>query len=158
MRKISMRIAFIVVTALLTNLTPALASIGFSCRTEDKSVMFTVEGAYGTSLGSGLINFGADLQIKLAAAPDDIRKLKLDPSHVSQSWFRYRDLKLMARWQSGDGTPFREVLLMIETHRGKAEEAPYRGRYTLIVAASSSASGGDTKRLEASGAVACSVD
>jgi hypothetical protein len=153
-----MRVTVFALTALLVGLTLAHASVGFSCRAEDKSATFAVSGAYGTSLGSGLINFGADVQIKLAGAPDDIRKLKLDPSHVAQAWFHYRDLKLMTRWQSPDGAPFREIILMIETHRAKAEEAPYRGRYTLTVAASPSAAGGETKRIEASGLVSCMVD
>jgi hypothetical protein len=153
-----MRITVVALAALLAGLTPAHASVGFSCQAADKSVTADASGAYGTSIGSGMANFGADIQIKLAGAPDDIRKLTLDQSHVAQAWFHYRDLKLMARWQSPDGAPFREIILMIETRRGKDEGAPYRGRYTLTIAASPSAEGGETKRLEAGGVVSCSVD
>ena len=152
-----MRIAAVAL-ALLAGLTSAHASIGFSCNAEDKSVTLAASGAYGTSIGSGLNNFGADLAIKLAGAPDDVRKLTLDQSHIAQAWFLYRDLKLMTRWEAPEGIPFREIILTIETRRGKDEGAPYRGRYTLSIAASPSINGSDGFRLETGGPVSCNVD
>jgi hypothetical protein len=153
-----MRIAVLVLTALLASLAQARASVGFSCHADDKSVKLVASGAYGTSLGAGIANFGADIEFQLAAVPADIRKLTLEYSHVSQSWFHYRDLKVMARWQPPGNGPNREFLLMIETHRGKPEGAPYRGRYTLIIYAASSDPGSKGKTLEVGGAVSCSVD
>ena len=54
--------------------------------------------------------------------------------HLTQNWFHDRDLKLAMMWTRDGDDPSIEVILQIETARkGKAEEAPYRGRYTLTI-------------------------
>ena len=115
---------------------------------------FTLEGAYGRSVGSGIGNFGGEAEIKLKGVPADARRLKLDSSHLSQNWFHERDLKLTVYWlKEGDG-PSPEIVLVIETRRGKSEESPYRGSYALKVFAPDSAEG---EPREARGKVSCSV-
>ena len=114
-----------------------------------------MEGAYGRSLGSGVGNSGGEVEIRLKPIPDEARKLSLEMKHLSQNWFHFRDLKLAVHWlRDGEG-PSAEVVLLIETRRGKAEGAPYRGRYALKVFTPQSADG---RPREASGRVACSAD
>ena len=118
---------------------PAHASVGFSCVVDDAAMKFTLEGAYGRSVGSGIGNFGGEAEIKLKGVPADARKPKLESSHLSQNWFHERDLKLTVYWLKEGGGPSPEVVLIIETRRGKAEENPFRGSYALKVFAPDSA-------------------
>ena len=48
-----------------------------------------------------------------------------------QDWFVGRDIKILMRWEPVDDAPYREVILIIEARRGKAEESAYLGRYSL---------------------------
>jgi hypothetical protein len=134
---------------------PARATVGFACNSEDDAVKFVVNGAYGTSLGSGLAAFGADIKVLLPSAPKELRDLHLDRSHVRQDWFVGRDIKILMRWEPIDDAPYREVILIIEARRGKAEESAYLGRYSLRLQWMPPGPGVETKKLEASGKVAC---
>lgn len=147
---------FLTLAALLAlACAPAHASVGFSCAVNDAAMKFTLEGAYGRSLGSGIGNFGGEAEIKVKGVPADARKLKLESSHLTQNWFHGLDLKLTVYWmKEGDG-PSPEVVLIIETRRaGKSEDSPYRGTYALKVFDTESADG---KPREARGKVSCSV-
>ena len=149
-----MRVVFLTVAALLALSAQARASTGFSCRADDAAMKFVIEGAYGRSIGMGVGNFGGEVEIKLRAIPDDARKLKLEMSHLTQNWFLGRDLKLTVHWlKEGDG-PSPEVVLIIETRRGKPEESPYRGTYVLKVFSPQSTDG---RPREANGRVDCSI-
>jgi hypothetical protein len=150
-----MRIVVIAVAALLASLAPARATLGFACNAGDKAVTFSMGGAYGMSLGSGMANLAADIEIRLTAAPAELRKLHLDRRHVTQQWFNGRDLRIITRWERPDGESFGEVLLIIETRRGKAEESPYRGRYALRIHLAPLAPGGEMRSLTAGGTVSC---
>jgi len=112
----------------------AAASTSVSCEAADAALKFTLEGAFGRTVGSGPGNFGGEIEIKLKGIPDYARKLKPEMRHLTQNWFHDRDLKLAVMWtRDGDG-PSVEVILQIETARkGKSEEGPYRGRYTLTI-------------------------
>jgi hypothetical protein len=140
-------------TTLLALSVPAHASVGFQCDASDAAIKFMLGGAYGRSVGSGPGNFGGEAEIKLKGVPEAARKLKLDSSHLSQNWFHGRDLKLTVHWlKEGDG-PSPEVVLIVETQRGKPEDSPYRGTYALKVFAPEF----DGKAREARGRVSCSV-
>jgi hypothetical protein len=146
-----MRIALVCLAALLAFSGQAHASVGFSCQAQDAALKFLIEGAYGRSIGMGPGNFGGEVEVKLKGVPDDARKLKLEMSHLTQNWFQGRDLKLTVYWlKEGDG-PSPEVVLIIETRRGKSEESPYRGTYVLKVSSPQS----DGRPREASGRVEC---
>jgi hypothetical protein len=153
-----MRIAVIIAAALLAASTPARATIGFAYNAQDRAATIAVSGAYGTSLGSAMANFGADIEIRLKAVPAELTKLHLDRSHVSQHWFNGRDLKIFTRWDRPEGEPFGEVLLIVETRRGKPEESPYRGRYMLQVNLAPVKPGGEMRIVKASGTVSCGTD
>jgi hypothetical protein len=153
-----MRITLVVVAALFASLAPARATIGFACNAEDKALTIAMSGAYPMSLGMGMANFAADLDIRLTGTPPELRKLHLDRSHVSQQWFNGRDLRVTTRWERPDGEPFGEILLVVETRRGKAEESPYRGRYTLQINLGQLAAGREMRILEAGGTVSCGVE
>jgi hypothetical protein len=146
---------FLVSIALLAGLAPARATVGFACGADDKAARLSVSGAYGTGLGTGLANFGADIELRLKDAPAEIRKLHLDSSHVSQHWFNGRDLKIMTYWQRPDNEPFAEIILIIDTRRGSAEESPYRGRYTLQINLPPVAPSLEQRSLKTSGAITC---
>ena len=150
-----MRFALVTSAVLLAGLLPAHATIGFSCDAQDAGAKFSVGGAYGTSLGSGLANFAADIEIRREAVPAGLRKLRLDRSDVSQHWFNGRELKLAARWQPPEGDPFGEIILTIQTRRGRAEESPYRGRYELQLNLPPVPPSSEQQRLIVRGTVTC---
>jgi hypothetical protein len=146
--------ATIAAVILLACAGEAGASAGVACQANDPSVKFTLEGAWGRSAGSGVGNFGGEVEIKLKAVPDYVRKLKLETSHLTQNWYHDRDIKLAIQWMRDGDEPSAEVLLIIETQRGKAEDSPYRGRYKLTISMPNS----DGKPREASGRVTCSAE
>lgn len=119
---------------LLACAVQAVASTSISCEASDASLTFALEGAFGRTIGSGPGNFGGEIEIKLKGVPEYARKLRPEMRHLTQNWFHDRDLKLAVTWMRDGDDPSVEVILQIETARkGKAEEAPYRGRYTLTI-------------------------
>ena len=149
------RFLVVVLALLLCNPPQARATVGFSCGAEDDAVKFVVDGAYGASLGSGLAAFGADVKILLPPAPNELRELHLDRSHVRQDWFVGRDIKILMRWEPVDNAPYREVILIIEAQRGEDEESSYLGRYSLRIRWMPRDPGAESKMLEADGNVSC---
>ena len=135
----------------------AHASVGYSCGAKDSNVRLAIEAAYGTSLGGGAANFGGDIEIVAKDVPERLRRISLDLDHLGQNWFRGRDIKLVARWQSAEEEPYMEVTLVVETRRGEAEESPYVGTYELWVDAAPSEDRAEWLRFEASGEAACTV-
>jgi len=114
--------------------THAFASTSVSCEAADASLKFSLEGAFGQHHRQRTGQFRRRDEIKLKGIPDYARKLKPEMRHLSQNWFHDRDLKLAVIWTRDGDDPSVEVILQIETARkGKAEEAPYRGRYTLTI-------------------------
>jgi hypothetical protein len=150
-----MHIAIFILAALLAVATPARATIGFACSADDKAAVIAVNGAYGTSLGSGMASFSGNIEIRLNDMPAEMKKLHLDHRHVSQHWFIGRDLNILTRWDRPEGEPFGEVLLIVETHRGNAEESPYRGRYRLQVHLAPVKPGGEMQIVKAAGRISC---
>jgi hypothetical protein len=129
------------------------ASASLACTAKDPAAEFALEGAWGRSAGSGVANFGGEIEIKLKGVPDYARKLKIETSHLTQHWYQGRDIKLAVQWMREGNDPSAEVLLVIETQRGKAEESSYRGRYQLTVSMPDS-----DKPRTASGRVSCSAE
>ena len=127
----------------------AAASTSVSCEAADASLKFSLEGAWGRTIGSGAGNFGGEIEIKLKGIPDYARKLKPEMRHLTQNWFHDRDLKLAVMWTRDGDDPSVELILQIETAR--KVEAPYRGRYTLTIFDPES----DGTPRKASGKVAC---
>ena len=137
---------------LLACVAQAFASTSVSCEAADASVKFSLGGAWGRTIGSGPGNFGGEIELKLKGIPDYARKLKPEMRHLTQNWFHDRHLKLAVQWTRDGDDPSVEVILQIETARkGKAEEAPYRGRYTLTIFDPKS----DGTPRKASGKVTC---
>jgi hypothetical protein len=150
-----MRIFIIAVASLSFTFSSASATVGFSCNAADKSIKLGIDGAYGTGLGSTLANFRGDAGILLPGIPDDVRKLQFDSSHVRQNWFVGRTLNIMMVWQLDE--PYREVTLFIETRRGRKEESPYLGRYTLSINVAPVEPATEGKRYETTGTVSCGI-
>jgi hypothetical protein len=152
--------AALLVTALILSAfiaSPADASVGYTCNAKDANARLAIGAAYGTSIGSGIANFGGEIENFDKTVPERVRRVSLDLDHISQGWFRGRDIKFAARWQSPDDEPFAEVVLIVETRRGEAEEDPYVGNYQLTVYAAPPESGGEWTTFEASGDVTCTV-
>ena len=147
--------AALIVSAIVAG--SAHASVGYSCGAKDSNVRLAIEAAYGTSLGGGAANFGGDIEIFDKNVPERLRRVSLDLDHLGQNWFRGRDIKLVARWQSAEEEPYMEVTLVVETRRGEAEESPYVGTYELWVDAAPSEDRAEWLRFEASGEAACTV-
>src|SRR6266446_2323383 len=97
----------------------AHASVGYSYGAKDSNVRLAIAAAYGTSLGGGAANFGGDIEIFDKSVPERLRRISLDLDHLGQNWFRGRDVKLVARWQSAEEEPYMEVTLVVETRRGE---------------------------------------
>jgi hypothetical protein len=135
--------------------TQAHATAGVWCVADDTAVKFSLQAAYGRSIGSSVANFGGELEIRLKGVPETARKITLESRNLSQNWYHDRDIRLMAQWlKDGDG-PSPEVVLIVETRRAKAEGSSYRGRYMLKIYAPDSADG---RPREAHGRVTCSAD
>jgi hypothetical protein len=142
--------------ALLCLATPAFASAGVSCDSKDGPVSFTVSASYGRSAGSPPSNFNGEIEIKLKGIPEHARKIKLENQHLTMNWFHDRIIKLAVQWTREGDEPSAEVLLTIETRRGKSEDSAHRGRYALTIILPSSIPGGDGKPKKASGRAVCS--
>jgi hypothetical protein len=155
-----MRAALLVTALILPALFAgsAQASIGYSCSAKDATVRLSIAGAYGTSLGSGVANFGGDIEILGATVPDRLRRVWFDLDHLGQNWFYHRDIKLVAVWRSSEEDPFAEVILVVETRRGDAEESPYTGTYRLLVDAAPVEDQVEEFRFEASGTAICMLN
>lgn len=146
--------ALLIVSALLAaSLTAAHATVGFACNGDDASAKIQINGAYGTSIGSGLANFGGQLEILLPEAPKDIRKITFTRKHVVQQWFTGRDMKFLLRFEKQK--PYRDVVLIIETRRGEEEESPYEGTYALTIEMPPDPPAIETRRIEANGKASC---
>jgi hypothetical protein len=142
-------------TALLALITPAFASGGVSCDSKDGPVSFTVSAAYGRSAGSPPNNFNGEIEIKLKGIPEHARKIKLENQHLTMNWFHDRIIKLAVQWTREGDEPSAEILLIVETQRGKSEESPYLGRYTLTMHVPDTSPGGDGKPKKANGRAVC---
>jgi hypothetical protein len=145
----------IVLSALSADI--ARASAGYSCSAKDANAKFTVSGTFSMGLGGGIANFGGDIEIFDKAAPERLQRIWLDLDHLGQSWSYHRDIKLMARWQSPEEEPFAEVILIIETRRGEAEDSPYVGSFELLIEAAAPGNSTDSYRLEIRGDATCSI-
>jgi len=150
-----MRLFVLVLFVLPLLFAPARATTGFACNAADRSIKAEISGAYGTSLGSGLANFGANIDILLANLPAPLRKFTLDSSHVRQHWFVGRTLNMMTVWSTEDSAS--EVTLMIETRRGPNEEDAYVGRYTLSIETAPIAPATEASRRETTGKITCGI-
>lgn len=129
------------------------ASASLACSASDRSVEFALQGAWGRSAGSGVGNFGGEIEIKLKGLPDYARKLEIETRHLTQNWYHDRDIKLAIQWMRESDEPSAGVLLVVEAQRGKTEESAYRGRYRLTISMPDSG-----KPRVASGRVTCSAD
>lgn len=145
--------AAVVIALFLASLSQAHATIAFSCEGDDASAEFQINGAYGTSIGSSLANFGGAITIKHAGVPKDVSKLKFTQKNVVQQWFVGRDMRWLLRFEKQK--PYRDVVLIIETRRGEDEDASYEGTYTLSIEMPPVKPATDTQRIEVSGKATC---
>lgn len=143
----------IALALLLAGLAPSHATISFSCEGDDASATFQIDGAYGTSIGSSLANFGGELTIKHANAPKDLGKLKFTRKNVVQQWFVGRDIRWLLRFEKQK--PYRDVVLIIDTRRNEDEDSSYEGTYTLSIEMPPVKPATETQRIEATGKATC---
>ena len=147
-----------VIAALLASTQTAFATGGFSCSIDDKAVRFETMAVVSHGLGEQIPQIKAELDIRAAGTPDDLRKLDLSES-VTQKWYYDRDLKLrFYRKRDGDKT-HGYVELVIQAKRKKGQdETSYRGDYVLTVFDLGSAGGSDGKTTTRRGRATCSGD
>lgn len=133
--------------------SPAIASGGFDCETDDGAMALVLQGGLSRSIPGMPFNFAAEAIIKLPGTPEDFRSLDLG-ERLAQYWILGPDLRLQL-YHERDGDPFGWVNIVIVAIQSE-EEWMYHGTYTLEVG--EVPADGDTAILEAIGAISCSVE
>jgi hypothetical protein len=147
-----------VLLTLLVVTSPAQASVGVSCRVEDPATKFGMSAAFTRGLGSGMVNFGAILQILLPEVHPDLREVKFDRNEVSGIWFYNRDIKFQIHHERPPEGPAGSVDLVIETRESRNDESLYDGRYVLRIDYAKTKEDIKENSLELRGRVMCSVE
>jgi autotransporter translocation and assembly factor TamB len=139
--------------ACLACASPALASGGVSCTAEDRGAKFSIGSPVGRSTGGALYQFAGEIEVRGPSVAEDFRKITLAASHLTQSWFDARDLKMHVHFER-EAEPHGTVDLTVEV-RGRAEAPTWRGRYTLSIGETVD---GEFRTRRITGRVTCSVE
>lgn len=152
-----MRLIFpVIFAALLICTHAAFASGGFSCSINDKATNFEAMAAVSRGLGEQIINFKAELEVRVPGTPDDLRKLDLS-EHLTQKWYYDRDLKLRLYRERENEKPHGYVEIVIQARRTKSDDdSDYRGSYVLTVYDVPANGGSEGKTITRRGRVTCS--
>ena len=141
----------------LSMTSPAFATGGFDCTTDDENLQFAASSPLGRGMGAPIINLMAAGQIKLKDAPADLAKLEFSKSLV-HSWMLHPDVKLHFYSERGNDKPHGYVELII-TAVAKDDEGTAEGEYQLTVFSTEPPA--DTTEgayLKATGKVSCFVE
>lgn len=147
----------VAVFGLTLNAVPALASGGFDCEILDGGVDITIAGGTSRSIPGMPFTFAANAEIGLPGTPEDFRAMDLSEA-LAQFWSLGSDLKLRL-YHEREADPFGWIDIVVETVQTDDKDEPWMffGTYTLEIG-EVPPDGGDTTIVEASGAVACSVE
>lgn len=132
---------------------PAQATGGISCTTEDRGAKFTIGSPIGRSTGGAFYQFGGELELRIANAAADFRKVTFTKDHLTQSWFDGRDLRMHVHFER-EGEPHGTIDLTVEA-RGNADAETWRGRYVLSVGETVN---GEFRSRRITGRASCSVE
>lgn len=144
----------LIVTALMVLPLPAAATGGLWCNADDGNLTFAARTGLSDGINGGFLNFAADLQIKLAGVPSDLRSLHFDQAAISQRWLDVKDFKLRLYRERDSGPSAYAVLVVLTT---AVSEGAYRGHYELSIFAMKSADDPRGQSWEKQGVVACSA-
>jgi hypothetical protein len=148
----------IVIAVLFASTQTAFATGGFSCSIDDKAVKFETMAVVSHGLGEQIPQIKAELEIRTAGTPDDLRKLDLSES-VTQKWYYDRELKQRFYRERDGAKKHGYVELVIQARRKKGQdETSYGGTYALTVYDIASADGSEGKTTTRRGRVMCSGD
>lgn len=133
--------------------TIARATGTLDCQAKDKVVEFSALSAAPYGQGRPFLNFQAELNLLLKEAPDNLRHLRLDQTHLVHHWIDAREIKLMLYWESIE-RPHTSVEFIVETRR-KPDGDAGKGRYHLKLF---TVTNDNSKLVERRGTVSCGVD
>ncbi|OJF90358.1 hypothetical protein [Pararhizobium antarcticum] len=143
------------VSALLSG-GPAFATGGFSCRIDDPVLSLDVESGFSHGMGDGLLNFGGTIEMRDRFAPETLRKVTLDPTHLPHHWLYADSLKLRIYAETDKGA-FASLDLVIETSAKGGDEGTYAGDYRLTLYRVEPPAGAADPQVVKTGKVACLV-
>lgn len=136
----------------------AQATATLVCDIADPAVKMTAQAAVGNGAGETVSSLYAEIALNIEGAPPGLRAVSFDGGHMTQSWLYGRELRLRFYQDVSAGAPAGAVELIMQARRaGSGDEAPYRGRYELIVTAPPLPSGVEGKKLKTRGKVTCTV-
>src|SRR5688572_18164446 len=85
--------------------TPASATAALACEFDDKNARFSVESVVGHGAGESVHNVNGTLETLLRGVPEDLRKIKFEQEHLTQSWIDRADLRLRLYRERGEKEP-----------------------------------------------------
>jgi len=144
--------AILAYSCLILSIGAARATGTLDCAAKDKVIEFAALSTVPYGHGSPFLNFQGELNLFLKEAPDDLRHLNLDQSHLIHHWIDARDIKLLLYWERIEG-PHAHVELVVETKR-KPDDDTSRGSYHLKLF---TVTNDNSKLIERRGTVSCGV-
>lgn len=145
-----MRRALLSLAALVTLVSPAFATGGFSCAVKDANLALDAEGGFSYSLGGGFLNFRGEFVLPADLAPKGLERVTLTPAHLGHDWLYDGELRLLLHAETEGDLPFASVDIIVKTVMGE-DETTYDGDYRMIVHRA------EGEGVERSGKVSCSV-
>ncbi|BAT60673.1 hypothetical protein GJW-30_1_03222 [Variibacter gotjawalensis] len=135
----------------------AYATGSLHCEAEDKSLTFQVSGVVSRGVGSRIMNFKGESQIKLPKIADDLKTLSYEQDHLVHSWLSGRELKLHLYREREGEKRHGYVEIVIETTLKSKTEGAYAGKYNAEVYDLPEGAS-ETKPVKFNGAIRCSAD
>jgi hypothetical protein len=125
--------AIFAATALLFSATAASASGGLSCEVDDAVLKLQVQSGVTRGMGSPVFQFKADAEVLDKKAPEHLRKMSFEGSHLAQYWLDTYALNLLLYRETEGDLPHGYVEITIKTQPNDEEEGSYAGDYELTV-------------------------
>jgi hypothetical protein len=135
----------------------AYATGGFGCEIDDENLKLVASAGLGRGMGSPMLNFTGEAEIRLKETPKSFVKVPLTPSLVHH-WIEGNDLWLHFYAETTGDNPFASAEIVLRASGGDDAE-DYAGSYRLSVFSNEpplDKEGGRT--LSAEGKVTCMVE
>jgi hypothetical protein len=149
-----MRVALCAISGLLAFSTPALATGVLECVADDRSVEFVIQAHFSYASASPIVQVRSDLKARLAGAPENLRSVSFEKSHLAHSWLQGGDIK-MHLFRKEEASPSSEVEIILEARRKPNSETEAAGTYRLKMTIDRSSP--KPRVVRASGRVSCSI-
>lgn len=140
--------------ALLVLPDPAKASGGFSCGADDRHVHIIIDSGVTRGMGSPVLSFIGQVELKTGEVADDLRKTPFEEAHLAQYWLGDGELKLLLYREREGDTPHGYVQLVVRTRIDGETSAS--GTYEVHTF--DATGDGEPKQTKAEGRITCFVE